>query len=74
MEDFECKIWGEMSVTNTIFSRWELAVADNVYFKKRKRNQYWCADLQCLSVYHLARFCNSDKLWGILWYGYLENS
>jgi hypothetical protein len=31
MWGLELKIWGEMSVTNTIFGRWELAVADDVY-------------------------------------------
>ena len=27
---FGCKNWGEMSVTDTIFGRWKLAVADDV--------------------------------------------
>ena len=37
MEVFELKNWGEMSVMDTIFSRWELAVADNVYIRNRSR-------------------------------------
>lgn len=45
----ECKNWGEISVTDTIFVRLELAVAD-VYIRNGKR-QYWCTDLQYLSVY-----------------------
>ena len=28
-----CKNWGEMSVTDTIFGRWKLAVADDVYIR-----------------------------------------
>ena len=28
-----CKNCGEMSVTNTIFGRWELAAADDVYIR-----------------------------------------
>ena len=37
MEALEFKNWGEMSVTDTIFSRWELTVADNVYIRNRSR-------------------------------------
>jgi hypothetical protein len=33
MEGLKCNNWGEMLVTNTIFGRWELAVADNVYIR-----------------------------------------
>ena len=33
MEGLNCKKWGKMSVTDTIFGRWEIAVADNVYSK-----------------------------------------
>jgi len=35
MEGLECKNWGEMSVTDTTFDRWELAVADDVYIRNR---------------------------------------
>ena len=38
MEDLECKNWGEMSVTNTIFGRWKLAVVDDVYIRNGSRN------------------------------------
>ena len=29
----ELKNWGEISVTNTIFGRWELAVVDDAYIR-----------------------------------------
>ena len=35
IEGLECKNWGEMSVTDTTFDRWELAVADDVYIRNR---------------------------------------
>ena len=38
MEGLECKNCGEMSVRDTIFGRWELAVADNVYNRNGSRN------------------------------------
>jgi hypothetical protein len=28
-----CKNWGEMPVTDMIFGRWELDIADNVYIR-----------------------------------------
>jgi hypothetical protein len=31
MEGLECQNWSDMSVMDTIFGRWELAVADKVY-------------------------------------------
>lgn len=31
MEGLECKKLAEMSVTNTLFGRWELAAADDIY-------------------------------------------
>jgi len=33
MEGLEYKNWGKMSVMDTIFGRWELTVADNVYIR-----------------------------------------
>lgn len=33
-----CKIWSEISVTVTIFGRWELPEADDVYFRNGSRN------------------------------------
>jgi len=33
MDDFEFKNWVEMSVTDTIFGRWKLSVADGVYIR-----------------------------------------
>jgi hypothetical protein len=54
MEGLECKNWGEMWMTGTIFRRWELAVADQVHIRiESSSKQYWCADLQYLSVYGL---------------------
>ena len=52
----EFKNWGEMSVTNTIFGRWELAVADDAYISNGSGTTRLsrCTDLQYLSVYY---FC-----------------
>ena len=33
MQGLKFKNWGEMSVTNTLLGRWELAVADDVYIR-----------------------------------------
>jgi hypothetical protein len=33
MENVECKNWGKISVTDTIFGMWELAVAGDVYIR-----------------------------------------
>ena len=33
MEGLECKNWGEMLIADTIFGRWELAVADNAHIR-----------------------------------------
>ena len=38
MESLECKNWGEMSVSDTIFGRRELAVADDVYIRNGSRS------------------------------------
>jgi len=38
VEGWECKIRHEMSVMDSIFGKWELAVTDDVYIK---RKQYW---------------------------------
>jgi hypothetical protein len=35
MGGLEFKNWGEMSVTDTIFGRWKLAVADDAYIRNR---------------------------------------
>jgi hypothetical protein len=48
MEGLECKNWDEMSVTDTIFGRWERA-ADDAYIRNEIRsnidvqtcNSYW---------------------------------
>jgi tetrahydrodipicolinate N-succinyltransferase len=37
MEGLECKKWGEISVTATIFVRREVAVADGVYIRNGSR-------------------------------------
>jgi hypothetical protein len=37
MEVLECKNYGEMSVTDMIFGRWELPVADYVDIRNRSR-------------------------------------
>ena len=33
MDCLDCKNWGKMLVTDTIFGRWELAVADDIYIR-----------------------------------------
>jgi hypothetical protein len=33
MEGLECNKWGEMSVTETIFVRWELVLTNDVYIR-----------------------------------------
>ena len=33
MEGLECKNWGKMSVTDTIYGGWEFTVADDVYIR-----------------------------------------
>jgi hypothetical protein len=53
------QVWREMSVTDTIFGRLELAVADNFYIK----NESWSnTDLQYLSVTEATRFSLSSHL------------
>ena len=37
MEGFECKKWGEMSVTVTILGSWEISVAYDVYIRNGSR-------------------------------------
>ena len=40
MEGLRCKKWGEMSVMDTIFGRWEIAVADDVYITNRNGSYF----------------------------------
>jgi len=40
MEGLRCKISGEMSVTDTIFGRWEIAVADDAYITNRSGSYF----------------------------------
>jgi hypothetical protein len=35
MEGLQCKNWGEMSVMDTIFGRWKLAVTEDIYIRSR---------------------------------------
>jgi hypothetical protein len=35
MEGLECKNWGKMSVMDTIFGRWKLAVTEDIYIRSR---------------------------------------
>ena len=48
MYGFECKTWGETCVTDTIFCRWELAVADDVYIRNEGGNNI---DAQTYNTY-----------------------
>jgi hypothetical protein len=41
MEVLECKNCGEMSVTDMIFGRWELPVADKIFTLLKKRMLYF---------------------------------
>ena len=56
MEGLECNKWGEMSVTETIFVRWELVLTNDVYIRNGSgtnigaRLSRW-TDLQYLSVH-----------------------
>jgi hypothetical protein len=40
MEGLRCTKWGEMSVTDTIFGGWEIAVADDIYITNRNGSYF----------------------------------
>ena len=56
MEGLECNKWGEMSVTETIFVRWELVLTNDVYIRNGSGTNIGarlsrCTDSQYLSVH-----------------------
>jgi hypothetical protein len=40
MEGLQCKKWGKISVTDSIFGRWEIVVADDVYITNRSGSYF----------------------------------
>ena len=59
MEDLECQNWGEMSVTDTIFGKCELNVADDAYIRNGSGSKYWS---QTFKVYRLISICIEKNL------------
>jgi hypothetical protein len=59
MESLECKNFGIMSVTVTVFGRWELAVADNVYIRNGSKSNI---GVQTFKVYRLATLVSIETV------------
>jgi hypothetical protein len=59
MESLECKNVGIMSVTVTVFGRWELAVADNVYIRNGSKSNI---GVQTFKVYRLATLVSIETV------------
>ena len=63
MEGLECKNWDEMSVTDILFGRWELAVANDLYLETEVEAILVCRISRCTGFQGSYTFKVCRLLW-----------